>query len=96
MLQAFFSQNTELSILVGFLIFEFFLLLFVTHSYKREKIHGWIMITSFLMLFFFGEMFRIIGIGILAYYSCKEFLRLLEQYSWTRKIAFFLLFFVMN
>ncbi len=92
MLQAFFFQNIELSILIGFLIFEFILLLFVSHPYRREKIRGWIMITCFLMLFFFGEDFRLIGLSILAYYSIKEFLNLLKKDRWFVKIPIFLVF----
>lgn len=93
MLQAFFFQNIELSILIGFLIFEFTLLLFVSHPYRREKIRGWIMITCFLMLFFFGAEFRLIGLGILMYYSSKEFLKLLKNDAWFVKIPAFLSFF---
>jgi phosphatidate cytidylyltransferase len=92
MLQAFFFQNIELSTLLGFLTFEIILLLFVSHPYRREKIRGWIIITTFLMLFFFGEVPRILGIWILVYYSCKEFLKLIKKNTWFIQIPIFLVF----
>lgn len=92
MFEAFFLQNTELSVLLGFLLLESILLLFVSHPYRREKIRGWIMITSFLMLFFFGEIFRLAGIWILAYYTYKELLALIRKDSWLVKIPTSLIF----
>lgn len=73
MLQDFFFQNIELSILMGLFVFELALLPIVKHPYRREKIIGWLMITAFLSLLLINIYTQISGIVLITIFACREF-----------------------